>query len=390
MGQSVYLGIDILKSKHFAPLDGKRVGLYTNASGVDSHLMSTYNILWQAEHVNLVTLFTPEHGLSASAQDGEYINSTTDPKTGIPIYSLYGESLEPNQEMMSQVDVIVVDIQDVGIRYYTFTWTMTYLLEACGKYSVEMLILDRPNPLGGKPAGTILDMQFSSLVGRYPVPTQHGLTLGEMAKLVNQEWNPHPAKLTVIQCHGWMRNMQWSDTALQWVTTSPNMPNLSTVLHYAGSCLIEGTNLSEGRGTTLPFEIIGAPWIDNHKLAIAINQKFYNKSQYGIVRPHTFIPNASKFKQQVCHGIQLHPYHPRTFNALEAWLHIIDTIRHIYPNQFEWIKTKEDNQPYHFDRLIGIPNFRKADDFVQMLKQNTDLSNYTQLWDKLTLYEIRA
>lgn len=285
---------------------------------------------------------------------------------------------------MTDLDVVVVDIQDVGVRYYTFMWTMTYLLEACGKYDVEMMILDRPNPLGGKPSGPVLNAQFSTLVGRFPVSVIHGLTIGEMAKLVNQIWNPTPAQLTVIPCHGWSRDMQWTDTGLAWIPPSPNMPHFSTVLHYAGSCLLEGTNLSEGRGTTLPFEIVGAPWIDSQRLAHRFS---YNR--IWVARPHTFQPTISKYAGEVCHGIQVHVMYPRLYNALKTWLIIIDIIRDMYPDQFRWLEPPHMDQPYHFDRLLGIPNFRERDNFMLELKKDSSLISYTKLWDNLTLYNVR-
>jgi len=382
---TVWLGIDVLWSQKFALLEGKRVGLYTNPSGVNSYLQSTYSILQWAENVNLVALFAPEHGAFASAQDGVKIDTTRASQSNIPIYSLYGDTLEPTANMLEQVDVIVVDIQDIGVRYYTYMWTMTYLLEACGKYDVEMIVLDRPNPLGGKPLGPSLHMAVSSLVGRFPVAIQHGLTIGEMAILVNQNWNPHPANLTVIPCKGWLRNMQWTDTGLQWIPTSPNMPHFSTVLQYAGSCLLEGTNLSEGRGTTLPFEVVGAPWIDANKLISKIG-----KSDFWIARPHTFQPTISKYAGEVCHGVQIHVLYPRLFNALKTWLSIIDLIRDMYPNQFKWIEPPDPSQPFHFDRLIGIPNFHTRDNFIRSLKSDSSLIAYAKLWDNLPLYEVRT
>ncbi|MBZ0297643.1 MAG: DUF1343 domain-containing protein, partial [Anaerolineae bacterium] len=189
MSNTVQMGIDVLRKGNFAALQGKRVGLLTNASGVDAELVSTYEILWQAQEVNLVALFAPEHGFTASRQDGEQITQTTDTRTGLPVFSLYGKHEPPSPEVLSTVDVIVCDIQDVGARYYTFTWTVTHILEAAGTYDVEVLILDRPNPLGGLQIdGPLLGDGIQSLVGRYPVPVQHGLTLGELAWMINETW----------------------------------------------------------------------------------------------------------------------------------------------------------------------------------------------------------
>ncbi len=390
---AVYLGIDVIASQNFRVLEGKHIGLYTNPSGVSASLRSTYDILLNQANINLVALFAPEHGAFASAQDSVHIDTATDSNTGIPIYSLYGNTLKPTAEMMEDIDVIIVDIQDIGVRYYTYTWTLTYLLEACGQYDVEMMILDRPNPLGGKPAGPVLSEQFSTFVGRFPVSVQHGLTIGEMAILVNQNWNPYPASLTVIPCQGWTRDMQWLDTDLPWVPPSPNMPHFSTVLHYPGSCLLEGTNLSEGRGTTLPFEIVGAPWIDSAKLADKVNGAISSQSimptRVSIARPHTFRPTISKFAGEDCHGIQLHVNFPRHFNALETWLIIIDIIRNLYPDDFKWLEPPTPSEPYHFDRLIGVPNIREEGNLVTTIKRDSSLMSYTKLWDNLTLYDVR-
>lgn len=392
MKTTVKLGIDVLQEQNFAPLAGKRVGLYTNASGVDQKLRSTYDILWQAENVNLVALFAPEHGFAGAEQAGENITTSTDPRTGVIMFSLYGGNYEPTSDMMSQVDVVVVDIQDIGIRYYTYMWTMTHVLEACGKHDVEMLILDRPNPLREQRVKPILDPSVSSLVGRFPVPVVHGMTIGEMAQLVNGEWLENPAQLNVIKCAHYQHSMDWNDTKLLWLSPSPNMPTLSTVAHYPGSCLIEGTNLSEGRGTTLPFEIIGAPWVDSHRLANVINQEVLDNEPINIIaRPHSFKPVISKHANQVCHGIQLHVNVYDAFDALTIWLNIIDLIRQLYPDDFDWREPFQEGKPYPFDRLIGIPDFRLVDNFNEALNTpqiDSALDKFIELSKPYMLYEV--
>lgn len=390
MEKVIQLGIDILQEQDFAPLIGKRVGLFTNASGVDSCLRATYDILWQASEVNLVALFAPEHGIAAAMPDGEHINDMIDPRTGIRVFSLYGDTYAPTEDMMRHVDVIVVDIQDIGVRYYTFMWSMTYVLEACGQFGVEMLILDRPNPLGEWLTYPILDSSISTLVGRFPVPIQHSMTIGEMAKMVNGEWLEQPAQLEIIKCKNYDHQAEWQDLPLMWVPPSPNMPHLSTVRNYIGSCLIEGTNLSEGRGTPLPFEVIGAPWIDKYKLADEINALPEVSELDVFARPHSFKPTASKFNGQVCHGIQIHFDEYELFDCLGLWLTIIDNIRHTYPDRFEWISPPEPDGIYHFDRLIGIPNFHEADNLVETLdkkKSSDEKMKFTKLCKPYMLYK---
>jgi uncharacterized protein YbbC (DUF1343 family) len=336
----VQTGIEVLRGGGFAALRGKRVGLLTNPSAVDRALVSTYAILRRAADVNLVALFSPEHGLTAAAADGEPVTSMLDPATGLPIYSLYGVTERPTREMLANVDAVVVDIQDIGVRYYTFTWTVSHLLEAAGEYGVEVVILDRPNPLGGEAAGAALDTRFASLVGRCPVPTQPGMTLGELAQLFNAVWNPHPAQLTVIPCEGYRRGMRWAETELPFVPPSPNMPHLVTAQHYPGSCLVEGTSLSEGRGTALPFEIVGAPDIDSEILADMLNAQGWQGVRF---RPHVFKPSAGKHPGSVCGGVQAHITDEHAYQPVQVWLGVLAVINRQFP--FSWNR--------HFTRLIG-------------------------------------
>jgi uncharacterized protein YbbC (DUF1343 family) len=343
-------------------LRGRRVGLLTNPSAVDSAFISTYDILRRESGVNLTALYSPEHGLAAAVADGEKVASTVDPATGLPIHSLYGETQRPTRDMLADVDIVVVDIQDIGVRYYTFTWTVSHLLEAAGEYGVEVLILDRPNPLGGHVAGAGFDSQFASLVGRYPVPTQPGMTLGELAQLFNAAWNPYPAKLSVIPCEGYHRDMPWAETGLAFVPPSPNMPHLVTAQHYPGSCLVEGTSLSEGRGTALPFEIVGAPGIDGVALADTLNAQGWAGVRF---RAHTFRPTASKFAGETCGGVQAHITDARAYQPLPVWLGVLGAIYRQFP--FSW-------NP-HFTRLMGS-------DLVQPLIQaGVSLDGVYAEWD---------
>ncbi len=341
----VLTGIEVLRANHFAQLQGKRVGLFTNLNAVDSNLVSTYDILRHAPEVNLTAIFSPEHGLTAALADGQNISSSVDARTGLSIYSLYGATEHPTAEMLANVDVIVCDSQDIGVRYYTFTWTMSHILEAAGEHGVEVIILDRPNPLGGYPFGAPLDTRFASLVGRFPVPTQPGMTMGEMAQLFNTQWNPTPAKLSVIACEGYTRGMAWEETGLTFVPPSPNMPRLLTAQHYPGACLVEGTSLSEGRGTALPFEIVGAPGLDGYDLAKTLNAQGWAGVRF---RPHVFQPNASKYAGELCSGMQVHITDARAYQPLPVWLGVLAAIYQQQP--FTWND--------HFERLIGTDKVR--------------------------------
>lgn len=348
---TVLTGLDVLLGNDFKPLAGGRVGLFTNASAVDRTLrrsVDQFRAAHERGRFTLAAIFAPEHGLDVVAQDGEKVASSA--LGGIPVHSLYGDTMRPTHDMLEGLDVLVCDIQDIGVRYYTYLWTVTHILEAAGEHDVPVLILDRPNPLGGVVVdGTPLEPEFASLVGRCNISTRHGMTLAEVARMFNTEWNPTPASLSVIPCSGWERQMRWRDTGLAFVPPSPNMPHLSTVEQYPGACLVEGTTLSEGRGTALPFEIVGAPYIDGLALAESLNRHGFPGVRF---RPHSFQPNASKWAGQVCGGVQVHVTDAAEFDPIWVWLYTIDYIRTFYPEQFAWLPPA-DNGIYHFDRLIG-------------------------------------
>lgn len=357
---TVRTGLDVLGDDDFKALAGLRVGLMTNPSAVNRQLDSAYKVLIEAPPVNLVALFGPEHGFAGAAPDGEQVAANVDPRTGLPVYSLYGETYRPTAQMLKNIDVLVCDIQDIGVRYYTYTWTVSHILEAAGEHGVRVMILDRPNPLGGVIVdGPQLDKGMSSFVGRHPVPVRHGLTLGELAQMINARWNPTPADLTVIPCAGWRRAMVWEDTDLPWVPPSPNMPHLSTLQQYPGACLIEGTQLSAGRGTALPFEIAGAPWIDPLVLAERLNAEAWAGGMGARFRPHTFQPFHRKWAGLTCHGVHVYITHPVRWRPVEVWLGAIITIRALYPDQFAWLPGHPDTGTQHFDRLIGAAWIRR-------------------------------
>jgi uncharacterized protein YbbC (DUF1343 family) len=368
---TVRTGLEVLRERRFDRIAGRRIGLMTNPSGVTRDLESTIDVLRRAPQVDLRALFSPEHGFAAAAADGAPVASSIDRRTGLPIHSLYGATLRPTPEMLADLEAIVCDIQDIGVRYYTYAWTISYLLEAAGAAGLEVILLDRPNPLGDAVDGDLVQFDHRSIVGSAPVPVQHGLTLGELMTLYNQRWNPTPAALHVIACAGYRRGMTWEATGLPFVPPSPAMPHLSTVRQYPGACLIEGTNLSEGRGTALPFEICGAPFIDAPALAEQLNGLRLEGVRY---RPHLFTPTASKYAGEVCGGVQAH-ITGAGYRPLLAWVAVIREIRRLYPDQFAWLPPAPQGGLMPFDRLAGGPALR------QQIEADAPLDSLAAAWD---------
>lgn len=263
-------GLEVLIEQQIDLVKGKRVGLVTNHSAVTSDATHIVDALLAAG-VEITALFGPEHGVWGHVADGAEIKDGTDPRTGLPAFSLYGPTKKPTPEMLADVDVLVYDLQDIGARFYTFTYTMSYCMQACAEAGKPYIVLDRPNSVNGLAVeGNILDTEFSSFVGMYPIPIRHGMTIGELAQLFNTEYG-FGADLTVVQCQGWERDMWFEQTGLPWVMPSPNMPTIEAAILYTGICYIEGTNVSEARGTSKPFEMAGAPWADAYKMADYLN-----------------------------------------------------------------------------------------------------------------------
>ena len=344
--QTVTVGLDMLLNEQLGRLLGKRVGLLTNSTGVGHlagcHLQANYLALRDAG-VHLTALFVPEHGLAGAVADGEPVASDREARTGLTIHSLYGSILKPTAEMMRDVDVLLYDIQDVGVRFYTYTATLAFALEACAEHRMPLVMLDRPNPIGGLTLEEpLLDPALQSFVGHGPLLLRYGMTLGELAQYYNRELRIG-APLEVIKMRGWRRGLWHDQTGLQWIQTSPSMPHLSTATVYPGMCLIEGTNLSEGRGTALPFEVVGAPWVDGFALADALNALRLPCVRF---RPCTFTPWFSKFTNEECYGVQVHVTEREALRPVSMALHLIVTIRQMYPAQFAWLEQ-------HFDRLMG-------------------------------------
>ena len=354
-------------------LAGKRVGLLTNPSGVDRDLRLTSDILHESGM--LTCLFSPEHGVRGDMQAGVKIETYTDPKTGVPAYSLYGASKNVVPEVMETVDAIAFDIQDVGARFYTFMYSLSYVMEDCARYGKEVIIFDRINPLGGvKPEGNVLEPEFASFIGRYPLAARFNMTVGEFAKYINDTQNIK-CNLTVIPADGWSRDCLFHETDLSWVAPSPNLPTPDSCFCYIGTCITEGTNMSEGRGTNHPFECIGAPWLDSDEVVSYMNSLGFEGVKF---RPYHFTPTFSKHKGALCHGIQLHITDHRAFTPFDVGLYLVDHIRQTYPD-FQF-KQPESNGHIHMDDVFGSSEFRRDDfDIKEYLnRQAKKLAEYEQ------------
>jgi uncharacterized protein YbbC (DUF1343 family) len=331
---------------------GKRLGLIANPSSVDTRLRHAVDVLHEHPDIQLDILFGPEHGLRGFAQDQIELEDEVDAQTGLPVVSLYGPCRTPTSEMLRGLDALVFDIQDIGSRYYTYIWTMAHAMEACAREDVEMIVCDRPNPLGGNMVeGNLIEDGFTSFVGLYPIPNRHGMTVGELAGLFNETFEIG-CRLKVIPMEGWTRSQWHDETGLPWVMPSPNMPTLETAIVYPGMCLVEGTNVSEGRGTTRPFEIIGAPWIEPHRLVRELERENHPGVSF---RALHFQPTFHKFAEKICGGVQLHVSDRRAFRPLRTAVAILGVLKRLWPTEFAWREPPyeyESERPA-FDILMG-------------------------------------
>lgn len=349
----VSLGIDVfMEDPSFVA--GKRVGLVTNQTGANSKLISTIRLFHREPRINLCALFAPEHGIKTVAREGEKFSDSVHPETKIPVFSLYGNTKKPTKEMLDTVDIVIFDLQDIGSRYYTYIYSMLYMMEACAEYQKEMIILDRPNPIGGiEVEGNLVEQDYTSFVGLYPLPSRHGMTVGELALLFNEQIG---CQLKVVKMEGWTRDMFFPQTGLPWIPPSPNTTSLDMMLLYPGTCLLEGTNLSEGRGTVQPFEIFGAPFIDGSLLQDEVNAL---KLSGIYARETAFKPTYSKYKDEICEGIQLHITERLAVKPVEAFVHILQTVFRLYGNQITFLEYEKLKHPM-FDLLAGNSNLRKS------------------------------
>ena len=345
---SVLLPLDHLDELWPEKLCGARIGALLHPASVSASLEHAATILERHDGslFRLRALFGPQHGYLGQTQDNmvEW-QSYEHPRLGIPVFSLYGEYRKPTASMLENLDALLIDLQDVGARYYTFIWTMFLCLRACEKNGIPVVVLDRPNPINGiATEGPTLDPAYRSFVGLHPLPVRHGKTIGELAELFRDEVFPH-CSLTVLPMKGWKREMWFDETGLPWVMPSPNMPTLETATVYPGMCLLEGTNISEGRGTTRPFELFGAPFIDAEFFARELNQLQLPGAHF---RAAWFQPAFQKFAGEMCAGAQLHVTDRDRFMPYRTGLEIIRTIRRIYGEFFEW---KQPPYEYEFKRL---------------------------------------
>lgn len=340
-------GIDCIE-KYDVLFQGKRLGLITSVSGVNRKLKSSIDIL--AERYEVRALFSPEHGVRGNVDAGGIVADAVDAYTGIPVYSLYRtDSKRLTKEMLEQVDSIVYDIQDIGVRYYTFIWTMYYAMQSCEESGKELIILDRFNPLGGKVEGNVLQNGYESFIGAYPVCMRYGLTVGELAGMIYEEQNYH-FPISVVKVEGWNHDMLFPETGNIWVMPSMGMPRFETALVYTGTCLFEGTNLSEGRGTTAPFEIIGAPYVDAYRFSRHMN----SKNLPGVLfRPVYFTPSTSKHAQKACEGIQIHVTNYRSYEAAATGLILLKSFQECYPKEFSFLPPFREGGRRSVELLFG-------------------------------------
>lgn len=333
---------------------GAVCGLVANPASIAADLADAATAL-QRSGVKLGALFGPEHGAHGAAAAGEKVQSERDEATGLPVHSLYGKTVRPTPEMLEGLDAVIFDLQDLGVRFWTYMWTLSYMLEACGDAGIPVIVLDRPNPIGGEVIeGAVLEESLSSFVGRYPIPTRHGMTAGELARLFVGRHSPN-CRLLVAGMSGWKRTQWWRETGLDWAAPSPNIPTPEAAMIYPATCFLEGTNISEGRGTPLPFQVFGAPGIDPARLASILSER--TDSRW---RPLYFSPAASKHSGATCGGVQWYP--PRSpgwresFRPVTLGLEILRSLREAAPEQFEWRIAATGRS--HFDLLVGASDVR--------------------------------
>jgi uncharacterized protein YbbC (DUF1343 family) len=358
----VKAGLDVFLVDHLEALKGKSIGIITNQTGISSSGEHIVDILTGIEDVSIGALFAPEHGIRGDLPDGTKMDSYPDERTGIQIWSLYGENLKPTGEMLADVDVLIYDIQDVGARFYTYISTLGLAMEAAAENGKQFIVLDRPDPINGETVeGPILEKLYASFVGQYPIPVRYGMTPGELARMIKgEDWmkGMKELDLKVIPMEGWQRKMWFDETGLPWIRPSPNIPSILTAAVYPGLCMIETLNVSEGRGTMRPFEQIGAPWISSSKLAETMNSCHLPGIYF---KPITFtpvmLPQAApwnKYRDQDVHGLSLIVTDRDTLRPLQVVTHLLVTLKKHYPAELELRE--------NFERLIGISSFRRSID----------------------------
>ena len=368
-------GLDVLIRRRPALLRRQRIALLAHQASIDRRYEHATALLGDLPAVKLLALLAPEHGLWGAPQDHVRVAGARDPATALPVWSLYGARREPTAAMLRGVDALVVDLQDVGSRYYTFVWTMALAMRACARIGMRVVVLDRPNPLGGVLVeGNVADPAFASFVGLYPLAVRHGMTIGELAGYLNEQ-HAIGCRLTVVPMRGWRRAMLWEDTGLPWVPPSPNMPTPDTARVYSGGCLIEGTNLSEGRGTTRPFEWIGAPYLEAHQYAAALEREQLPGARF---RPARFLPTFQKWAGRLCEGVQVHVTDATRFKPFLTGLAEIAIARRLAPRGFAWRRP-----PYEFEtRRLPIDILCGTDTIRRAIEDGTPLAAIERAWQR--------
>jgi len=374
----VQTGLELLIADYPQKIRGARIGVVCHPASVDAELRHALDLL-QAAGALIVAIFGPEHGARGEAQDMEGVEDLTlDPRLGAPVYSLYGatfDSLTPGREQLAGLDALVIDLQDVGARYYTFVWTMALCMEAAGKVGVRVLVCDRPNPLDGLTIeGNLIKPGFESFVGLHPLPNRHGLTPGEIAQYLHRRRGVE-CELDLMPMRGWRREMIFEDTGLPWVYPSPNMPTVDTARVYPGMCLVEATELSEGRGTCKPFEVAGAPGIDPEALAAELSRQNLPGCRF---RPLYFRPQFQKHAGKTCGGVQIHVTNRRLFDSCLTGVAFLQSVRRVALDAFAWRA-----RPYEFVADIPAIDLLAGDDKLRLaLESDTDLTELASQWSQ--------
>jgi uncharacterized protein YbbC (DUF1343 family) len=373
---SIRLGLEKILNEQISLLKNLRVGLICNQASVNHKYEHAADLFFEHPDINLAALFGPQHGIRGDVQDN-MIETThsIDKKTKLPVYSLYSETREPNEEMLKDLDALVFDLQDVGTRVYTFIYTMANAMRACARSGKKMFVLDRPNPINGLSIeGDLLEKGYESFVGQFSIPMRHGLTVAELALMFNREFGIN-CDLTIIEMDGWKRSYYYDETDCPWVMPSPNMPTVETTVVFPGTVFFEGTQVSEGRGTTRPFEIIGAPFVDENELAAALKSL---ELEGVIFRPLKFLPTFQKHQEKTCSGVFIHVIDRHSFHPVITGFALVSVIYNLYKESFEW-----KNPPYEyvfdrnpFDVIAGTVKTR------QFIENNEDIKTVKHYWQE--------
>lgn len=379
---SVLFGVDKILISEMVPWKNQRIGMVTNEGATTQNLVPS-RLALQKAGFNLKKLFSPEHGISAKGADGAPMLNGVDELTDLPIISLYGPKLAPTVEDLTDIDLILFDVPDIGVRFYTYLWTLSYLLETSAKHQIPLIILDRPNPISGAmhlKEGPWLNPNCASFIGRWPMPIRHGCTLGELALYYNSERNIN-APLEIITCQHWNRMMFQLDWGIPFIPTSPAIQRVESTLLYPGLCFLEATNLSEGRSSDFSFEAVGSPWLNADAVAQQINLFIGDELS---CRPVHFIPHQNKYAGEQCNGVHFKVNDPLQFKPVFFGLFLIRIIKDLHPDTFEWAPYKTHVNPggiHHLDKLLGIPNAEELFElpmsiFIQKCTKETKVTDW--------------